>query len=822
MAYILALIQALGLEISAPVAAGLIAAGTAGIIKNIAPSFVKWLQDSMGDVIEDIHNNPDNYTAKDKERIAKYEDSVESVQAFWKELTKRAGTEDLGAFGTLFVVPNFIYKAMLVLSKYIAKVGARALEITFPSGKAIETVQDLTEAIGYSYEQFTRDSEPASVTAWANIALLYNILKKGIPVLHIECKPNTEVETITEGVSDWYGIPWYDRCKHDFFLVPLKSITETEQFTIINTPYPGDNADWQDFIKTPVKIPAMTGGFDNQMTSHDFASCLNGLSRLANNDIVFSFNREKLERYLIGGVMYLPLFDVAGSTSFPVTSQLHSRSIYGVGEDALKEFLTNTYVAGSSFVNDFRNKFVKNTDFAQDYTLAFPNVVLHPMSANSESGGTNNVLDNTLQNPDWLISIAAIGLGSAGALITEKVAVKHFKEAFDAAKEDDLDLVTPGNVADKEQEEVVGDKAGDLAGVTAKDIADALVGTVPWENILEKIGSLVNTKTMTLIQDNTKTADEAIDEANETPGGYTGSIPPIGPGVASNSLISIWSPTADQLAAFTKKLWTKDLLDNLLKLLGDPMDACISLQKVAVNPITDGTKTLILGNYNTGIAMRHVSSQYVTMNLGGVNINPKYGTYLDMDPYTQIMLYLPFVGFVPISATMFAGHVLNVQYNCELLTGSCMAQVKREGTVIATYSGQCSMQLPITGQNYSRVISGAANGVMSGAPGGVENAVVSGVIGAVGNMQHTLQKSGTMSINSGFLGSFRPYVVISRPIPYSGNFQNVIGYTQNSADRLSSFSGYCQFREVTLQSDGQATEEEMELIKNDLMNGVIL
>lgn len=794
------------------------------VIIAIADKIWTWIQTTVENTTEDVQKDTafTKYTKKDKENVVRYMENTEAANEFWKQLKKmsRQGIKGIGS--TLYQMPEYIYNMLKVCAKYVAKAGKFVEDITLPGGKPIESVKELTETLGYSYEQFTRDEEPASVTAWADLAFIYSVLDKKIPMIHVSCTPNTDLENITEGVNDWYGTPWYDRCKHDFFIVPLKDTREKEFFTITKYTYPGNNDDWTDFASSSFGVPSMTGGFTEGVTSADFAACLTKVQREINNDLSFVFDYEKLLDLGITGIMYLPLFSVATSTSYPITSQLHSRSIYGVGADALKEFLTNTYIGGLSWKAGW-TEYTKTTKITEtNNTLTFPNVVLHPMQENSESGGKNNLTDSG--DADWIITISGISLDGSGGT-TGKITFKPWEEGQEATENGNVGFATASNTIKVNPDgsiEINGDKVGDISSLTALDLAQLLQGKAVLPELLQNVGVLADTATGTVLGTPDIRADNALDNINDKTNGYTGSIIPTGAGTAANSLMSIWNPSDAQLSSFAKKLWTKDLVDNFLKLFGNPMDACISLQKIAFNPISDGLKTLILGNYNTGVQMRHVDSQYVSMNMGGINITPKFGTYLDMDPYTQIMLYLPFIGFVPVSATMFMGHTLNVLYNAELLTGSCMAQVKREGTVIATYSGQCSMQLPITGQNYSRVISGAANGLLSGAQAGVVGSLSSGAIEAVGNLQHTLQRSGPMTVNSGFLGSFRPYVVISRPIPYSGNFQNVIGYTQNAVDRLSSFSGFCQFREVTLKSDGQATEEEMELIKNDLMNGVIL
>lgn len=328
----------------------------------------------------------------------------------------------------------------------------------------------------------------------------------------------------------------------------------------------------------------------------------------------------------------------------------------------------------------------------------------------------------------------------------------------------------------------------------------------------------------------TDTAEDVLDKIDSNPSPVTPPIiqPPI-IGVSTSGFITLFNPTMSELSALNDVLWSEDFITNFRKLITDPMDGIISLLAVPIQPTTGGKSEVTFGNFKSGISMRRITNQYGSFSCGSIEVKETFGNYLDYAPYTKIALYLPFVGFVRLNTNEVMGSVLGIVYNVDFLTGECIAQVtiakKGLSATAYVYNGNMGMQLPITGSNYSRFYSGiikGAVGVASGVATGALGAplVASGIMDLAMNSGGDVVHSGSISGNAGFLGEFRPYLIVTLPAPNMADDYNTIeGYVANDNIRIGSRSGFVRVKEVHL-SIPNATQEEVHEIESLLKSGV--
>ena len=100
--------------------------------------------------------------------------------------------------------------------------------------------------------------------------------------------------------------------------------------------------------------------------------------------------------------------------------------------------------------------------------------------------------------------------------------------------------------------------------------------------------------------------------------------------------------------------------------------------------------------------------------------------------------------------------------------------------------------------------------------GGVSDAAMSPINGI------QIQRTGSISANTGLLGEMKPYVLVTRPISFiPDSYESLIGRPYQTTATLGSQTGFVKVREVHL--DGiTATEAEKEEIERMLKKGVIL
>lgn len=294
-------------------------------------------------------------------------------------------------------------------------------------------------------------------------------------------------------------------------------------------------------------------------------------------------------------------------------------------------------------------------------------------------------------------------------------------------------------------------------------------------------------------------------------------------------LISLFNPSSAQLKTLANYLWG-DVFDisTWKKIFADPMDAILGLSIVPVNVPSSGSASLTIGNISTGITLPKVSSQYVTVDCGTINVNEYWGAYLDYSPYTQAEIYLPFIGIHPMTIDDIMGKPVHVVYHIDVLSGACCAYIKCGGSVLYSFVGQCSCSIPISSNDWTNVINGtisiaASIGTMVATGGASAPMAIPGMAAtATNSLKPTVEKSGAMGGMGGMLAVQNPYIILTRPKQAIPAYQNTFtGYPSFITKMLSECSGYTEVESIHLENV-PATDGELQEINDLLKSGVII
>ena len=330
------------------------------------------------------------------------------------------------------------------------------------------------------------------------------------------------------------------------------------------------------------------------------------------------------------------------------------------------------------------------------------------------------------------------------------------------------------------------------------------------------------------------TGDDDTDGKGGT-GDFDGTTDPIDfpdlPTVSAvdTKFITIFNPSKAQLTSLAEYMWSPLFdIDTLKKLWADPMDCILGLTMVPFSVPNGGTGTVSIGNVSTGISMTKAGSQYVAIDCGSINVKEFWGGYLDYDPYTKFQIYLPYVGIKPLLADEIMGKSIHVKYHCDILTGACNCFVKCDGSVLYSFNGQCSTQIPISGNDWRNTISAAINiagqaaGMYVSGGSTAPMAISSIAQSAVNGLKQTVEKSGSLSGTGGMLAIQKPYLIATRPKQAVPKNQNKFtGYPAFITRTLSSCSGYTEVYSCHLENI-PCTADELNEIENLLKSGVIL
>lgn len=313
-------------------------------------------------------------------------------------------------------------------------------------------------------------------------------------------------------------------------------------------------------------------------------------------------------------------------------------------------------------------------------------------------------------------------------------------------------------------------------------------------------------------------------------------------------LVTIWNPTSSQLENLGSKLWEPSAWEAIKQYFTNPLEAILGLSIIPVSPSFSSVSTIHLGGYDTKISSNIVASDYVDIDLGSIPINRYYGSYLDYDGFTKISCYLPYIGEVDINPDQVMTKTLGLKYRINVITGDCVAILSIDGSVFATYSGNCARQIPICQSDFSAIIQSsvslittigvavATGGASAGAAGAtmqlgqaeapntsspkatsLAKSLVSDVMSSKLSYKHASQ----LGLGAGQLSPQVPFLTITRPnLDLPESYKSFVGYPSNMNIHLGKCTGFTQVEAINL-SVPSASQEELSEIIELLLAGVI-
>lgn len=326
------------------------------------------------------------------------------------------------------------------------------------------------------------------------------------------------------------------------------------------------------------------------------------------------------------------------------------------------------------------------------------------------------------------------------------------------------------------------------------------------------------------------TNDPPTDPPVDPPTDDTGTTPPIvlppigGFGTGMNN---VYNPTKSELQQFNAFLWSNNFVDTIKKILNDPMEAVIALLMVYCTPPTTSGGTIVVGTIDTHVSSDIVTNQFVTIDCGSVAISEYFLDYTDYSPYTEVIAYLPFIGFVNLEADDIIGSTVGIKYTVDLYTGTCLCEItvtKNDlSGVLYSFNGNCAVQLPLTAATHSSilgVLAGLSTAIASANPIGMVSGIAMAGLSAG---KQSISRSGSLGSNAGAMGIKKPYILVRRPVAYNPQHYNkYYGIPSSLTVNLSEQKGFTRIKYVHVENIEIATDYEKSLIEDLLKKGVII
>lgn len=291
----------------------------------------------------------------------------------------------------------------------------------------------------------------------------------------------------------------------------------------------------------------------------------------------------------------------------------------------------------------------------------------------------------------------------------------------------------------------------------------------------------------------------------------------------SGALASCYSMTKERLQSLGNFLFSSGFLDNILLINNSPIENILSIKAIPFT-ISGTSENIKLGNVDTGI-FGDKCSECLKYTLGSFTINEKYHSFLDYAPFTSVEIYLPFIGLCDLDVNVLVNRTITINYIVDCITGSLKVQLLYNSKPLYQFNGTIGVDIPIASSNRAQVelglLSSGIGAIGSIASGNVMGAVYSGL--NMASSQYHTNTSGTASANTEFHNNRTCYIIINRPKADVINaYNSTHGKPCNLTKRLGNLTGMTKVNKDVQLKNISCTEEERNLIREMLTNGIIL
>lgn len=268
--------------------------------------------------------------------------------------------------------------------------------------------------------------------------------------------------------------------------------------------------------------------------------------------------------------------------------------------------------------------------------------------------------------------------------------------------------------------------------------------------------------------------------------------------------------------------WLKRVIVNLSS-NGDAaqnLRAAVQLP-IAIADVTGTNQQIVLGQYETNVYAKKISRRLLYDNCQ-IEIPWRYSDWRANEPYTEIFLYIPYVGNIKMPNAALIGEThLKVYAVVDLLSGDAVFRVYAEPSdeLIAAYSSNVGASYPIGASNISPAqtvtgIAGAVGAIAAGAAKGGAAGAAIGTLGAItGIMAANTPSSSSIGGGGGGASQGLPGTCIvsviahdTDPLPTDANAHAIMGTPTMRVKSLGNVEGYLETRGAAVTGNMTATE----------------
>lgn len=286
-------------------------------------------------------------------------------------------------------------------------------------------------------------------------------------------------------------------------------------------------------------------------------------------------------------------------------------------------------------------------------------------------------------------------------------------------------------------------------------------------------------------------------------------------------LTTTFKMTKDRLQQLGRFLWGSNIFDNFSLICNNPIENIISCKSIPLS-IDGSTQKIILGNVDTGVNGDKVSNNFAKQNIGSITITEKYHNFLDYAPYTNVIIYLPYIGFKELDTNLVMSKTLSISYTVDIITGGCLCQVTSNNVKLYEFNGNIGIDIPITASNRAQVEAGYISSGIGIASSVASGNIVSAVTSLINSAESQYHYASTSSPNPMCVASTNRtcYVILDRPTYQTlKSFNHTRGKKCYLTKTINTLKGYTICDEHIDLSGISATDSEKEELIKILSSG---
>lgn len=312
--------------------------------------------------------------------------------------------------------------------------------------------------------------------------------------------------------------------------------------------------------------------------------------------------------------------------------------------------------------------------------------------------------------------------------------------------------------------------------------------------------------------------------------------------VKLSNLHNYWI-SESQMQSFYSEVWDTDLTDFVkgafTGIYSNLISNVVSLKFMPTTAEnlggTGGASPVILGfkTYDNLTVQTIGNTTAPIVNIGSYKFAKEYNSFADYAPYTDVKLYLPFVGVVPIDTNLFMGAgggetgTLNIKAQYDLQSGLITYFLMRNKTMISSVSGHMAVEVPISLQSgldtFSTISRNFSGKVWDFAMGGAKGNPI-GMISEIAQGSATAPPQ-TIFASTGGDGAFYSHpkcmIMIKHP-QYNRpkNYSHVVGFPAYVTKKVSDLQGFNIVQNPVIPLNDGMTGAEHDMIVTAMQSGL--